>query len=424
MAEIKLLGLQYGPSLGEQMARGTSTRATEQAIQIRDREQRQLDIDRQRQDATRQAVGGAYINGQLNYPQAIQETSKINPDVAMQLEAKARELKLNETKSRYDRLAMFGRMVGQAKNQEQYSQVLDLAGKMGLSEGITPPEQYGPEVAEFWGAIGAAADDDLKRANQSVYELRTEFNKQRLPAVLDDIDKRVESGELEAGDAYKLIRAVTVNPFGAEQYAKDYQALLAEKERIAGTTKEKAQQTSVSEFAKIPAAVEKVKQVRQAEAKAEVDTMQNKPMAPGIAKELAKTGFIVENFSTLLDGFDNSDYWSSSIVGWVKSPAFDQALEIVKEHYSREQSGAAINPKELLKFKKQVLDSKKMFTPEGRAVAKANIEGFTKRYLLNGQYLTADPEWYNKYKQTGSNMMERFNAGRGVEDKFTIEEVK
>jgi hypothetical protein len=101
------------------------------------------------------------------------------------------------------------------------------------------------------------------------------------------------------------------------------------------------------------------------------------------------------------------------ITGQFKNPKIANSSLQINEIVARGASGAAINKDEWKKFDKETLNRQFLLTEQGRKTALENLDDYIDRFYSNGELITADPEWYDKYNVRGKKGREKVSGDKG-----------
>jgi len=158
------------------------------------------------------------------------------------------------------------------------------------------------------------------------------------------------------------------------------------------------------------------------------DVQREQPMFSGEnVLKVSQSAIAVKNLQRLRDELAAGNVNYFDIVkrtGQFVNPKVANAFQQVSEIVGRSQSGAAIADHEWKQFGKEILNKNFLVTEQGRSVALENLDDYIERFYNNGQLLTSDPEWYQKYNERGKRGMENVNQSSSANNGSAIEKLK
>lgn len=147
------------------------------------------------------------------------------------------------------------------------------------------------------------------------------------------------------------------------------------------------------------------------------DVQREQPMFSGEnVLKVSQSAIAVKNLQRLRDELSAGNVNYFDIVketGQFVNPKVANAFQQVGEVVGRSQSGAAIADHEWKQFGKEILNKNFLLTDQGRQTAIENLDDYIERFYNNGQLLTSDPDWYQKYNERGKTGREGLSASAG-----------
>jgi hypothetical protein len=161
----------------------------------------------------------------------------------------------------------------------------------------------------------------------------------------------------------------------------------------------------------VQTAAEKSGASTTAKERAERDVQRDDPMySAEQANKISQNGMAVKNLQLLRDELAAGNIQYFDIVkktGQFNNPKVNNAYQQVSEILGRGQSGAAIADHEWKNFGKEILNPQYLLTEQGKAVALKNLDDYIDRFYSNGELITSDQDWYQKYLARGSKGREK-----------------